>query len=82
MCRNPMAVSQLYVCVDALLYVGNSYLLICISCYLLCVNLIFVKKEVKEGTVLSEIHLRTTGRHLSMGSLCHPGRLLLDLSTP
>ena len=43
-----------------------------------------------------EIHLRTTGRHLSMGShsvICHPteviappspqpGRLILNLSTP
>jgi len=53
-------------------------------------------KEVKERIVLSEIHVRTTGRHLSMGShsvICHPtkvtalpspqpGRLVLDLSTP
>ena len=49
--------------------------------------------KVKEHIVLSEIHLRTTGRHLSMGShsiICHPtevpspqpGRLVLDLSTP
>jgi len=49
--------------------------------------------KVKERIVLSEIHLRTTGRHLSMGShsiICHPtevpspqpGRLVLDLSTP
>jgi len=51
---------------------------------------------VKERIVLREIHLRTTGRHLSMGShsvICHPtevtappspqpGRLVLDLSTP
>jgi len=50
----------------------------------------------KERIVLREIHLRTTGRHLSMGShsvICHPtevtappspqpGRLVLDLSTP
>jgi len=50
----------------------------------------------KERTVLREIHLRTTGRHLSTGShgvICHPtevtapsssqpGRLVLDLSTP
>jgi len=31
--------------------------------------------KVKERIVLSEIHLRTTGRHLSMGShsvICHP----------
>ena len=44
-----------------------------------------------ERIVLREIHLRTTGRHLSMGShsvVCHPtevtapGRLVLDLSTP
>jgi len=54
------------------------------------------KVKVKERIVLSEIHLRTTGRHLSMGShgvICHPtevtalpspqpGRLVLDLSTP
>ena len=54
------------------------------------------KQEVKERIVLSEIHLRTTGRHLSMGShsvICHPteltappspqsGRLVLDLSIP
>jgi len=53
-------------------------------------------KKVKERMVLSEIHLRTTGCHLSMGShsvICHPteviappspqlGRLVLDLSTP
>ena len=35
----------------------------------------FVKKEKKERIVLREIHLRTTGRHLSMGShsvICHP----------
>ena len=51
--------------------------------------------KVKERIVLREIHLRTTGRHLSMGShsvICHPtevtappspqpGRLVLDLST-
>ena len=33
------------------------------------------KVKVKERIVLSEIHLRTTGRHLSMGShsiICHP----------
>ena len=54
------------------------------------------EKKVKERIVLSEIHLRTTGRHLTMGShsiICHPtevtappspqsGRLVLDLSTP
>jgi len=54
------------------------------------------KEKVKERIVLREIHLRTTGRHLSMGShsvICHPtevtappspqpGRLVLDLSTP
>ena len=53
-------------------------------------------KKVKERIVLREIHFRTTGRHLSMGShsvICHPtevtappspqpGRLVLDLSTP
>ena len=52
--------------------------------------------KVKERIVLREIHLRTTGRQLSMGShsvICHPtevtappspqpGRLVLDLSTP
>ena len=50
----------------------------------------YVKVKVKEHIVLREIHLRTTGRHLSMGShsvICHPtspqpGRLVLDLSTP
>ena len=55
-----------------------------------------VCKKVKERIVLHEIHLRTTGHHLSMGShsvICHPtevtappspqpGRLVLDLSTP
>jgi len=55
-----------------------------------------VKVKVKERIVLREIHIRTTGRHLSMGShsvICHPtevttppspqpGRLVLDLSTP
>jgi len=55
-----------------------------------------IKVKVKERIVLREIHLRTTGRHLSMGShsvICHPtevtapplsqpGRLVLDLSTP
>ena len=54
------------------------------------------KKKVKECIVLCEIHLRTTGRHLSMGShsvICHPtevtappspqlDRLVLDLSNP
>ena len=54
------------------------------------------KKGVKEHIVLREIHLRTMGRHLSMGShsvICYPtevttppspqpGRLVLDLSTP
>ena len=53
-------------------------------------------KKVKERIVLCEIHLRTTGRHLSIGShsvICYPtevtappspqpGRLVLDLSTP
>ena len=43
--------------------------------------------KVKERVVLNEIHPRTTGRHLSVGShsvICHPteGRLVLDLSTP
>jgi len=55
----------------------------------------FVDKNWKqsERIVLREIHLRTTGRHLSMGShsvICYPtevtspqpGRLVLDLSTP
>ena len=58
----------------------------------------FVSHEVtiKERIVLREIHLRTTGCHLSMGShsvICHPtevtaphspqpDRLVLDLSTP
>ena len=60
------------------------------SCMINC------EKKIKERKVLSEIHLRTTGRHLSMGShsvICHPtevtappspqpGRLVLDLSTP
>ena len=54
------------------------------------------KVKVQERIVLREIHLRATGRHLSMGShsvICHPtevttppspqpGRLVLDLSTP
>jgi len=54
------------------------------------------KVKVKERIVLREIHLRTTGRHLSTGShsvICHPteatappspqpDRLVLDLSTP
>jgi len=34
-----------------------------------------VKLKVKERIVLREIHLRTTGRHLSIGShsiTCHP----------
>jgi len=52
--------------------------------------------QKKERIVLREIHLRTTGRHLSIRShsvICHPtevtappspqpGRLVLDLSTP
>ena len=52
--------------------------------------------KVKECIVLREFHLRTTGRHLSMGShsvICHltqvtaapsrqPSRLVLNLSTP
>ena len=54
------------------------------------------KVKEKERIVLRAIHLRTTGRHLSMGShsvICHPtevtappspqpGRLVLDKSTP
>ena len=43
------------------------------------------KVKVKERIVLREIHLRTTGRHLSNGiTQCYllPGRLVLDLSTP
>jgi len=34
-----------------------------------------IKVKVKERIVLSEIHLRTTGHHLSMGAhsvICHP----------
>jgi len=34
-----------------------------------------VKQRIKQRIVLREIHLRTTGRHLSMGShsvICHP----------
>jgi len=37
-----------------------------------------VKVGLKERIVLREIHLRTTGRHLSMGShsvICHPTEL-------
>jgi len=39
------------------------------------VMIIKMTKKVKERIVLSEIHLRTTGGHLSMGShsvICHP----------
>ena len=39
--------------------------------------LIEVKKRAKERIVLREIHLRTTGRHLSMGS-----HSVIYLSTP
>ena len=38
------------------------------------------KKKVKQRIVLREIHLRTTGRHLSMGShsvICHPTEVTL-----
>jgi len=38
-------------------------------------NVFETLKKVKERIVLREIHLRTTGRHLSMGShsvICHP----------
>ena len=39
----------------------------------------YVKRiKVKQRIVLSEIHLRTTGRHLSIGShsvICHPTEL-------
>ena len=46
------------------------------------VNLaINVKLKVKERIVLSVIHLRTTGRHLSMGShsvICHPTEVTAD----
>ena len=62
---------------------------------LLC-KFLTLKVKVKERIVLSEIHLRTTGRHLLMGShsvMRHPtevtappspqpGRLVFDLSTP
>jgi len=40
------------------------------------------KKKVNERIVLSEIHLRTTGRHLSMGShsvICHPTEVTAPL---
>jgi len=64
-----------------------------------CVHLLRVQRikvRVKERIVLSEIHLRTTGRQLSVRShsvICHPtevtappspqpGRLVLDLLTP
>jgi len=57
---------------------------------------LLVRIKVKERIILREIHLRTTGRHLSMGShrvICHPTEvtaapspqpdmLVLDLSTP
>ena len=62
------------------------------------IGVIAGKKKVKERIVLREIHLRTTGRHLSNGiTQCYllpdrggrpappspqPGRLVLDLSTP
>jgi len=41
--------------------------------------------KVKERIVLREIHLRTTGRHLSMGSytvICHPTEVTAPLSPP
>jgi len=41
------------------------------------------KKKVKERIVLREIHLRTTGRHLSMGShsvICYPTGLCITLA--
>ena len=64
--------------------------------FLYFTGVVKVKVKVKERIVLREIHLRTTGRHLSVGShsvICHPtevtvppspqpGRLVLDLSTP
>jgi len=63
---------------------------------LLVMVMVMVMMMVEERIVLCEIHLRTMGRHLSMGShsvICHPtevtappsprpGRLVLDLSTP
>ena len=71
----------------------------CLSvCLFVCLFICHVKcvKKVKERIVLREIHLRTTGHHLSMGShsvICYPtevtappspqpGRLVLNLSTP
>ena len=59
-------------------------------------NIQFLSVKKKERIVLREIHLKTTGHHLSMGShsvICHPtevtappspqpDRLVLDLSTP
>ena len=42
-------------------------------------------RNVKERIVLREIHLRTTGRHLSMGShsvICHPTEVTAPAFTP
>ena len=47
----------------------------CFYCFILVHGYLGNTGKVKERIVLSEIHLRTTGRHLSMGShsvICHP----------
>jgi len=76
--------------------ISTATLVISTDFYFCFVKKVKVKVKVKEHIVLREIHLRTTGRHLSMGShsvICYPtevtappspqpGRLVLDLSTP
>jgi len=53
----------------------------CCGCITLSTSLILPSiKKVKQRIVLREIHLRTTGRHLSMGShsvICHPTEVTL-----
>ena len=49
----------------------QQHLTMIIPSYTAAVMLTSIKKKVKECIVLREIHLRTTGRHLSMGSQCY-----------
>ena len=54
-----------------------------LTCDLLAHEIDRLKVKVKEHIVLREIHLRTTRRHLSMGShsvICHPTEVTAECS--
>ena len=46
-----------------------------------CFNVLIQKERINQRIVFREIHLRTTGRHLSLGShsvICHPTEVTPD----